>query len=84
MAISEQKKESVQKEIQDFDQMIGTYGAALEEFYKGNPKPFSKLYEDREDISLLGAFGGVSVREGGQEAFEHPLCILPGRSQCYH
>ncbi len=41
----------------------------MEEFYKGNPEPFRKLYVDREDISLLGAFGGVSV--GQEEVKKH-------------
>ena len=69
MTLTQQKKEAVQKQGQDFDQIIQEYNRALEEFYKGNPEPYKRLYSDREDISLLGAFGGVSV--GQEEVMKH-------------
>ena len=53
----------------DFERAIEKYNATLNEFYKGNPEPFTRLYSDREDISLLGAFGGVSV--GLEEVKKH-------------
>src|SRR5512136_2104920 len=49
--------------------MIEKYDAALKEFDKGNPEPYNGLCSDREDISLLGAFGGVSV--GQEEVKKH-------------
>ncbi len=53
----------------DFERMIEKYNTSVKEFYKGNPEPSSKLYSDRKDISLLGAFGGVSV--GQEEVRKH-------------
>ncbi len=64
MAITEQNKEAPQENGRDFDRIIQEYNRALEEFYKGNPEPYNSLCSGREDISLLGAFGGISV---GQE-----------------
>ena len=69
MTASQGKEGALQKKGQDFDQMIEKYGAALEEFYKGNPEPYNRLCTDQEDISLLGAFGGVSV--GQEEVKKH-------------
>ena len=69
MAIPKEKKEALQKKGQDFDRIIQQYNQALEEFYKGNPEPYYRLRSDREDISLLGAFGGVSV--GQDEVKKH-------------
>ncbi len=69
MALTKEKKEALQKKGQDFDGIIQEYNQALEEFYKGNPEPFYSLYSDRENISLLGAFGGLSV--GQEEVKKH-------------
>ncbi len=69
MAITKEKKEALQKKEQNFDQIIQKYNQALDEFYKGHPEPYYSLYSDREDISLLGAFGGLSV--GQEEVKKH-------------
>ncbi len=69
MALTKEKKEALQKKGQDFDGIIQENNKGLEEFYKGNPQPFYRLYSDRENISLLGAFGGLSV--GQEEVKKH-------------
>ncbi len=69
MTTNQVKKEALQKKGQDFDRIIQENNKALDEFYKGNPEPFFRLYSDREDISLLGAFGALSV--GQEEVKKH-------------
>ncbi len=49
--------------------MIDETHAALREFYIGNPEPYKKQCSDLGDVSLLGAFGGVSV--GPNEVTKH-------------
>ncbi len=53
----------------NFGEIIEKTHTALKEFYKGNPEPYRKLYSTQEDISLLGAQGGVSV--GKKDVMEH-------------
>ncbi len=53
----------------DFDQIIVKTHRALEEFYKGNPSPYNQLFSSRADVSLAGAFGGVSL--GQMDAVGH-------------
>ncbi len=69
MTTPQEKKEASQKKDQDFDRIIQKYNQTLGEFYKGNPEPYYGLYSNQEDISLLGAFGGVSV--GQEEVKKH-------------
>ena len=69
MTTAREKKEALQKKGQDFDGIIQENNQALAEFYKGNPEPFYRLYSDRGDISLLGAFGALSV--GQDEVKKH-------------
>ena len=49
--------------------MVEKTHLALKEFYKGNPEPYSKLYSHGQDVSLLGAQGGISV--GSKEITKH-------------
>ncbi len=53
----------------DFEQIIKKTHLALDEFYKGDPEPYRMLCSHRQDVSLLGAFGGVSV--GPKEVDKH-------------
>jgi ketosteroid isomerase-like protein len=46
---------------QDFEAMVEKTHLALKEFFKGNPEPYSKLYSGEQDISLMGAQGGIAV-----------------------
>ncbi len=52
-----------------FEEMIEKTHRALKEFYKGDPKPYMRLFSNRTDVSLLGAFGGISV--GSEESANH-------------
>jgi hypothetical protein len=54
---------------QDFEAIVDKSHRALKEFYKGNPEPYNQLYSSTEDISLLGAQGGVAV--GKEEVAQH-------------
>lgn len=49
--------------------MIERTHLALKEFYRGNPLPYKKLFSPQNDISLAGAFGGVS--SGLNEVTKH-------------
>jgi len=53
----------------DFEQMVEKTHLALKEFYKGNPQPYEKLFSPGQDVSLLGAQGGISV--GSKEVTQH-------------
>jgi ketosteroid isomerase-like protein len=41
----------------DFDQIVGQYHAALNEFFKGNPEPAKAMYSHRGDVTLANPFG---------------------------
>ena len=49
--------------------MVEKTHLALKEFYKGNPEPYRMLCSLGQDVSLLGAFGGISV--GPKEVNKH-------------
>ena len=53
----------------EFDQIIEKAHLALKEFYKGDMEPYRRLCSLRQDVSLLGAFGGISV--GPEEVNGH-------------
>jgi hypothetical protein len=47
--------------VPDFDEFVGHYHRALDEFFRGNPEPAKVLYSRREDASLANPFGPVAV-----------------------
>ncbi len=49
--------------------MVEKTHLAIKEFYKGDPEPYKKLYSNGQDVSLLGAQGGISV--GSKEVIQH-------------
>ena len=49
--------------------MVEKTHLALKEFYKGDMEPYKRLCSVSQDVSLLGAFGGVSV--GPEEVIGH-------------
>ena len=49
--------------------MVEKTHLAVKKFYKGNPEPYNKLYSLGQDVSLLGAQGGISV--GSKEVTQH-------------
>ncbi len=53
----------------DFERTVEKTHLALKEFYKGDPEPYRMLISSKPDVSLLGAFGGISV--GLQEVDKH-------------
>ncbi len=53
----------------NFEQMVEKTHLAVKEFYKGNPEPYNKLFSLEQDVSLLGAQGGISV--GSKEVTQH-------------
>ena len=53
----------------EFENAVEKTHLALKEFYKGNPEPYNKLLSQKENVSLLGAQGGVSV--GPVEVHKH-------------
>ncbi len=53
----------------NFEEVIEKTHLALKEFYKGNPEPYNKLFSSEQDISLLGAQGGISVSQ--KEVTQH-------------
>ncbi len=54
---------------QDFEVMVEKTHLALKEFFKGKSKSYSKLFSSAQDISLLGAQGGIAV--GAKEVAQH-------------
>jgi ketosteroid isomerase-like protein len=69
-----------------FDEFVGQYHIALDEFFRGNPEPAQALYSHRQDATLANPFGPVAkgwtqiaeimeraaanYREGGATGFE--------------
>jgi len=54
---------------EDFETMVEQTHLALKDFFKGNSESYSKLFSSAQDISLLGAQGGISV--GPKEVIQH-------------
>lgn len=69
MAVGNEVLESSQVGGSDFEQIVEKTHLALKEFYKGNPEPYRMLRSTGQDVSLLGAFGGISV--GPKEVDKH-------------
>ncbi len=69
-----------------FDEFIEQYHQALDEFFRGNPRPAQALYSHRDDATLANPFGPIAkgwtqiaetmekaaanYREGGAIGFE--------------
>ena len=53
----------------EFDKIVEKTHLALNEFYKGNMEPYKILCSSKQDVSLLGAFGGISV--GPKDVIKH-------------
>ncbi len=56
----------------DFDQMVDQHYLAMAEFTKGNPKPVTACFSQRDEVTLAGDMGGT----GGRGASEKLLKLL--------
>jgi ketosteroid isomerase-like protein len=44
----------------DFDEVLERYHAAALEFLNGDPEPYSRLFSQREDVTVANPFGPVA------------------------